>query len=930
MRNRALQGTLIILAAVALIGAVVALRVAQAQTPKREFTISVTPDKVLEGSAATIKVKVTVDPPFASGTTEDDRTVYWHIANETDGDGCDIIQTNQCLKPANIRETTPLDLGLRPVSGNSVTFDINKTLKSAENLTITPTQDHMFEDDERIYLALCDIELHMDNNDCTGGKVLDTTYITIVGEREYVDNTDKAATTTDLTHPDGGDRNTKVAGAFMTGSDTDGYRMNNVKLLFGGSVAEASTTTPSNVTVGLHNDLKGQPGTRISLLELLGPDVDNGGQPDVGSRVIYTNTEGILLDPGTKYWVMVTGTQGLLEVTGDHREDRKSGWSILDGIVMDTSTGLTGSTVWMSDTSRSLKMAVSGIPRGGVVLDTDGPQNTLRVDENRSSTYTVRLDTPPLSETTIMAASGDRSVSTISTSNLVFRPGNCSNNDTLDSKCWWESHTVTVKGGFVEGDTTESVTHSTGDTDNIKDAGNLPSVRVTVTNKEVAEPFLDNIGNATSSSSTLPIAQPFRVGSGKYNLEYVQLDFDTTSAPTPANIKVEVCPENSGGNAPDLSASVCSTFTDDGAPSDSLHTYGLQGSKTVRVSGGKTYYVVVSKTVENGKGRVWLTNDSSANPQQGWSLVNSHYSTSTWEISNSTEWKKTSGVVARVKLIGLPIGPQPPTPTPTPTATPTETPTATPTVTPTPTATPTITPTPGPGTPTVTPTPTATPTVTGTPTITPTPTPTGSATPTPLPTATAVAGPGVSPSGLSVDRKLTTATLTWVPGSGATGHRAIAQSGSDVKDSGELDGDARGYTFGGLAPRVYKYTVFAKDSAGSWNSPGGTRYSALITGSGPPAQDAMPTGLDVVRSGSTAIMTWTPGADAAEHIVGALISGDPSSIKRAKLSGAASSHALNDLRDGQVYTYMVFAKDQYGNFYSPKVGWYFDVTTDAQ
>ena len=40
------------LAAVALIGAVVALRIAQAQNTPRTYTMSVTPDKVLEGSSA--------------------------------------------------------------------------------------------------------------------------------------------------------------------------------------------------------------------------------------------------------------------------------------------------------------------------------------------------------------------------------------------------------------------------------------------------------------------------------------------------------------------------------------------------------------------------------------------------------------------------------------------------------------------------------------------------------------------------------------------------------------------------------------------------------------------------------------------------------------------------------------------------------------
>ena len=60
MKSMAVRGTIIILAAVALIGAVVALRVAQAQAPT--YTVSVTPDKVLESDTeVSITVKVSVD-----------------------------------------------------------------------------------------------------------------------------------------------------------------------------------------------------------------------------------------------------------------------------------------------------------------------------------------------------------------------------------------------------------------------------------------------------------------------------------------------------------------------------------------------------------------------------------------------------------------------------------------------------------------------------------------------------------------------------------------------------------------------------------------------------------------------------------------------------------------------------------------------------
>ncbi len=65
MKSMAVRGTIIILAAVALIGAVVALRVAQAQQPARNYTISVTPDKVLEsGNSVNITGEGHREPSF--------------------------------------------------------------------------------------------------------------------------------------------------------------------------------------------------------------------------------------------------------------------------------------------------------------------------------------------------------------------------------------------------------------------------------------------------------------------------------------------------------------------------------------------------------------------------------------------------------------------------------------------------------------------------------------------------------------------------------------------------------------------------------------------------------------------------------------------------------------------------------------------------
>lgn len=910
MRNRALQGTLIILAAAALIGAVVALRVAQAQS-NPSYTISVTPDKVLEPTSGTTEdVSITVKGT-ASRVHDTQTTLYLHIANDEDG-GCDIISGAQCVKAASIGGTN-IDFSVNNLRSD-MAFDTGARTTTVDDLTITLNQDYMIEGDEKIYLALC----KTNQRTCSGSNLLATASITIVGERIWADNIARNTNTSTVALK----ANQPVAVSFTTGSYSDGYRMNNVKLKFG---TDAQKTSPENVSVSLLRDQTisaGIPGGRISALDR------NGADPlSAGSEAIYATSTGILLKPNSTYWVRVSGTAGFLETVGDHGQ---TGWAIQDGFLVDTALGQ-----WTSTTTRSLKMQVSGIPRGGIIVDTDpnmdGQQtDTLRVDENKTNTYSVRLDTPPLKDTTITAASGDRSVATISTtsSSPTFLKGNGADCSVESKVCWWKPQTVTVKGGFVDGNTATNITHEASK-DSIADAENLPSANITVVDDVTAAPFLDNLGNATSSAqalsnvdgSTSTVAQPFSVGRGEYELEYVQVDFDTTPTPIEGTPGFRVCDKQSDANAPDLSA--CSTFEADGTQSDGLHTYKHKPKQNENyvVSKDKTYYVVVAGRA----GKVRLTNKTNEISNSGWSLGNSYFaSTSTPEV-----WTEVRGVAMRVKLVGKVEGAALPTPTPTPTETPTATPTGTPTVTPTPTETPTITPTPGPGTPTVTPTPTETPTVTATPTVTPTPTPTGSATPTPLPTATAVAGPGVSPSGLSVDRKLTSATLTWVPGAGATGHIAEAWSGVDRKESGELDGDARSYTFVGLGPSVYSYRVVAKDSSGKYTSPGGVLYEATVTDGGPPKQDVSPKNLSRARTGSTATITWTPGSDATKQLVGAMILNQFGTTFQGSpfLPSDAGSYTFENLKQG-VYTYAVVGYDSSGSWKAPDGSAYMSYVTD--
>ena len=143
MKNMAVRGTIIMLAAVALIGAVVALRVAQAQT--RTYEISVTPDKILEGNRATITVKVTV-----SQASNQDETVYLHIATtKTATPGATSSLTARCTNPATAGNGGDRDFDALLTTSVTIAAD-TKTITDSSSSNITPIQDVMIEGDEKI------------------------------------------------------------------------------------------------------------------------------------------------------------------------------------------------------------------------------------------------------------------------------------------------------------------------------------------------------------------------------------------------------------------------------------------------------------------------------------------------------------------------------------------------------------------------------------------------------------------------------------------------------------------------------------------------------------------------------------------------------------------------------------------------------------
>ena len=421
-----------------------------------------------------------------------------YIANENDDDGCDFIPDSQC--PNSARKSSDGDFtGTDP---SSLTWDQDSKTVSVP-VVIDPIQDMKIEGDEKIYLVLCEGMAssggdHARQCGSNNSNLLKTASITIVGERVWADNTANTDTTTVALPAE----SQPIAASFTTGTDSNGYQVNNVKLKFGGDANDSDTSDdPADVSVRLFRDdgrAPGAPGAFISDLTRL--DGTNTAPP-AGSETIYTKAEGIVLEPNSKYWVRVSGTAGSLETTGNHGQ---TGWAIQDGFLIDTDVTAVGIN-WSSTTTRSLKMQVSGIPRGGVIVDTNqdtaGAQTALRVRENDSYTYSVRLDSPPPKETKVEVVSDNRSIAT------AVKDGTSTTTLTFTKETWWIPQDVKVHGGFVNDDIGTIIRHRASG-DSFKNPANLPSVNVTVQNHVVDIPLLDNIGNPASTPFSPRLALP--------------------------------------------------------------------------------------------------------------------------------------------------------------------------------------------------------------------------------------------------------------------------------------------------------------------------------------------------------------------------------------------------------------------------------------
>ena len=188
-----------------------------------------------------------------------------------------------------------------------------------------------------------------------------------------------------------------VATQFTTGSETEGYRISQVRLDI---AAEAGTA----LKVSIYSDSSGQPGSSLKIL------TNPGAIPTTITELGF-GADNYKLDPGTSYWIVVEWASGIgggsFRNTDSTAEDTGSaaGWSIgnqrsfLSGGTWSTATGVVGVP----------RIAVKGTVAPAV--SDDATLSDLALTD--ASDNAVALDPTFASDTTSYSATVANSVSQI-------------------------------------------------------------------------------------------------------------------------------------------------------------------------------------------------------------------------------------------------------------------------------------------------------------------------------------------------------------------------------------------------------------------------------------------------------------------------------------------------------------------------------------
>ena len=421
-----------------------------------------------------------------------------------------------------------------------------------------------------------------------------------------------------------------IAVQFTTGSETDGYRISQVRL----DISADSGTIPR---VSIYSDSSGQPGSSLKIL------TNPGAIPTTSTEVDF-GADNYKLDPSTSYWIVVERASGsgrvIVSYTSHNAEDTGSaaGWSIGDN------GSLPVSGTWVATEDGVIpRTAVKGTVAPAAVSD-DATLSDLALTD-ASDNAIAALSPSFASDTTSYSATVANSVSQIT----VAPTANDSNADIeyLDDS----------DATLTDADT------STAAFDFDLDVGpNVVKVKVTAEDGTTTETYtvrirraeadllVSNLGQYSNagiciSTPNTGLATQFTTGSETdgYLITQVRLNIDAESGTIP---RVSIYSDNSGQPGSSLKiltnpGTVTTTRTE--------HDFGADNYK---LDPSTSYWIVIERASGSGTLCVSFTRTYTAEDTGtavGWSIGDNGSGLSsggTWSTSTRIHLIAVRGTVA--------------------------------------------------------------------------------------------------------------------------------------------------------------------------------------------------------------------------------------------------------------------------------------------
>ena len=307
------------------------------------------------------------------------------------------------------------------------------------------------------------------------------------------------------------------AQSFTTGSNSAGYKINNVEIRF------SRIATGLTYTVRIQQAGTSGPGTTVATLTT--PSFSTSITPQLLS--FSAPTANLTLNASTEYFVVldVSGTRTDQITTWRNTESVNedpigiNDWSIKNTHIYRANSGT--DTNWRDNFQpSSLKFRINGevLTTPGVTVTPTSVTVTEASGSEQTETYTVVLDSKPTHPVTIAVASDTTTAATVSPSSLTFT-----------AQSWATAQTVTVRGvddtTDQSADKTAKIEHTASSTDTNYDEIDIEDVSVTVTDNDII-PVI---------SVSLPDVEGItdRNGIDLYTEDVSTVTFNVTATPTP-------------------------------------------------------------------------------------------------------------------------------------------------------------------------------------------------------------------------------------------------------------------------------------------------------------------------------------------------------------------------------------------------------------